>query len=118
MLLISSVALVITTLVKGFEIEHNPFFLLAEIVLNILILGDFICRVKVLGVKRYLSGGWWNILDIIVVLGCIIMFILMMISKSGSTLAMEEISEELLLIIWSVFQAFRMIMIAKKQKQA
>jgi len=87
-------------------------------VLNILILCDFVCKLKILGFKRYISGGIWNIFDCVVVLGCLVMFILMLLSKSGVAKALEEVSEELLLIIWSVFQAFRMIMIAKKQNLA
>lgn len=83
MLLLSSVALVFVTLIKGFQIEENPYFILIEVLLNILILGDFGCKLKILGVKRYLSGGIWNIFDCFVVVGCLMMFILMLLSKSG-----------------------------------
>lgn len=106
------------TLVQGFKVDENPFFILAEVVINILILADFACRVRLLGVKRFVQGGIWNLFDSLVVLCCLTLFILMLVSKSGSNLTLGEVSEEIMLIIWSLFQTLRMIFIAKKQKQA
>jgi hypothetical protein len=71
-----------------------------------------------MGLRRFLNGGLWNIFDAFVVLGCILLFIAMLLSRSGTVLVLEEISEEILLITWSLFQTFRMIFIAKKQKLA
>jgi hypothetical protein len=71
-----------------------------------------------MGLKRFINGGLWNIFDAFVVLGCILLFIAMLLSRSGTVLVLEEISEEILLITWSLFQTFRMIFIAKKQKLA
>jgi hypothetical protein len=42
----------------------------------------------------------------------------MMVSRSLSILFFEEVSEEILLVAWSLFQTFRMIFIAKKQTLA
>jgi hypothetical protein len=38
----------------------------------------------------------------------------MLLSRTGVILVFEEISEELLLVVWSVFQTLRMIIFAKK----
>ena len=52
--------------------------------------------------------------DAIVVFGCLFTFMLMLISSSFSLFIFEEVSEEILLITWSLFQTLRMIFIAKK----
>lgn len=114
-----SVSLVVLTLWKGFAIEDNPYFILAEIALNLVMLTDFICRVKLVGLKKYLChGGCWNIFDAVVVLLCLVLFVFLFLSKASNMILIEELSEELLLIVWSVFQIFRMIFIAKKQNLA
>jgi lipoprotein signal peptidase len=56
-----------------------------------------------MGLKRFINGGLWNIFDAFVVLGCILLFIAMLLSRSGTVLVLEEISEEILLITWSLF---------------
>ena len=78
-------------------------FILVEVILNFLILVDFIFRVKLMGTKRFFGSGWWNIFDAFVVCGCILLFLTMLISKSTNAIIFEEISEEILLIVWSVF---------------
>ena len=118
-----SIILVIFTLWKGFTIDENPLFIVAEILLNTMILVDFIFRVRVVGLRRYFktSGhklNWWNIFDALVVSSCIILFVVILISKTSRIVLIEELSEEVLLIVWSVFQIFRMIFIAKKQNLA
>ncbi|CDW76785.1 UNKNOWN [Stylonychia lemnae] len=117
-LMIFSVLLVVFTLWRGFTIDQNPIFILSEILLNVMILVDFTFRVKLLGFKRFFSGGILNILDALVVSSCIVLFFIILVSKASSMVLFEELSEELLLIVWSVFQILRMIFIAKKQNQA
>ena len=102
----------------GFKVGQEPFFIFIESLLNIIVLFDFLCRVRLLGVKRFFEGGFWNIFDAIVVLGCVLLFALMMISRSMSMIIFEEVSEEILLVAWSLFQTLRIIFIAKKQKLA
>jgi hypothetical protein len=82
--MISSLLLVVLTLIKGFKVDENPLFIFAECILNILILTDFIFRVKIMGVKRFFQGDKWNIFDAVVVSGCILLFILMLLSRSGT----------------------------------
>jgi hypothetical protein len=79
---------------------------------------DFLSRVRLQGTRRFFEGGFWNVFDAIVVVGCLFLFALMMISRSFSLLIFEEVSEEILLVAWSLFQTLRMIFIAKKQKLA
>jgi hypothetical protein len=54
----------------------------------------------------------WNKLDFLIVVMCNMLFILSIIFHSGS----GEISEELLLVGWSIAQSCRMLIIAKKQQ--
>eukprot|EP00347_Sterkiella_histriomuscorum_P015808 403355606 len=118
-LMLFSVMLVILTIWKGFTIDENPFFILAEVILNILMLLDFIFRVKLVGLRKYLvHGSLWNIFDALVVSTCIVLFLFIFLSKASNIILIEELSEEVLLIVWSVFQIFRMIFIAKKQNLA
>ena len=102
----------------GFKVGQEPFFIFIESLLNIIVLVDFLCRVRLLGIKRFFEGGFWNIFDAIVVLGCVLLFALMMISRSMSMIIFEEVSEEILLVAWSLFQTLGIIFIAKKQKLA
>ena len=96
--------LVILTIWKGFTIDENPFFILAEVILNILMLLDFIFRVKLVGLRKYLvHGSLWNIFDALVVSTCIILFVFIFLSKASNIILIEELSEEVLLIVWSVF---------------
>jgi hypothetical protein len=113
-----SMILVLSTIIAGFKVGQEPFFIFVESLLNIIILVDFICRVRLLGIRRFLDGGYWNIFDAIVVVCCVFLFALIMVSKSMNILIFEEISEEILLIAWSLFQTLRIIFIAKKQKLA
>jgi hypothetical protein len=113
-----SILLVFVTLVCGFRIGESPLFLFTECIINLVILLDFVFRLRLMGAKRFFEGGYWNVFDAIVVFGCLFTFMLMMISSSFSLFIFEEVSEEILLITWSLFQTLRMIFIAKKQKLA
>jgi hypothetical protein len=101
--MIASLFLVIITIIKGFKIDENPFFILIESLLNILILIDFICRIKIMTVKRFIEGGFWNYFDAFVVIGSIILFILLLLTKSGVAFILEEVSEEICLVCWGAF---------------
>jgi hypothetical protein len=101
--MVASIFLVIITIIKGFKVEENPFFILIEVLLNLLILIDFVCRVKIMTVKRFLEGGFWNYFDAFVVFGSIILFILLLLTKSGVVFILEEVSEEICLVCWGAF---------------
>lgn len=101
--MISSLFLVVITIVKGFKIDQNPFFILFECLINFFILLDFFFRLKLLGFKRYFEGGCWNIFDAVVVIACIILFMVMLISSSGLVLVLEEAGEQALLVLWGLF---------------
>ena len=107
-----SILLVMLTFILGFKIGRTPLFIFVESLLNIIVLVDFLCRVRLLGTRRFIEGGLWNIFDAIVVIGCVVLFFLMLISRSMSMLIFEEISEEILLVSWSLFQTLRMIFLA------
>ena len=118
-MIVASVLLVIITLLKGMKIDENPMFIAFESFINFCILIDYFFRVYLAGFKRFFRGdSLWNIFDSVVVFGCVILFIVMLLSRAGLILVFEEISEELLLILWSVFQTLRMIIFAKKQQLA
>jgi hypothetical protein len=70
--------LVVLTIFKGFSIESNPFFLFIESILNLVIIADFICRVRLAGMRRFFregEGRVWNIIDCCVVIGSLLMFL-------------------------------------------
>jgi hypothetical protein len=77
--MLSSFALVIITLIEGFVVEETFAFIFTECLLNILILADFIARIKLTGLAKFIEGGLWNFFDAIVVVGCLIMFLIMVI---------------------------------------
>lgn len=78
--MLATFTLIATTIIKGFKIDESPLFITVECIINLLILADFICRVKLLGIKRFFEGGFWNIFDCIVVVGCILLFLVILIS--------------------------------------
>jgi hypothetical protein len=102
--MIASIILVIVTFIKGLNVDENPWFIAFESLINLFILIDYSARVYLSGFKRFFSNNrLWNIFDSVVVTGCILLFILMLLSRTGVILVFEELSEELLLIVWSVF---------------
>jgi len=117
-LLASSLTLVILTLVKGVKVDENPLFQLSECFINMIILVDFLCRMRLQGIDKISKLGFYNILDATVVISCILLFGLLILSQSGHARILEEISEEIFLIVWSTFQTLRMVLIVKKQKIA
>ena len=86
-------------MVDGFKACDSAFFIAVELMLNILIIIDLTCRVRMVGFKKYLRKNWWNKLDFFMVLGCNTLFVVSIIYKYH----VEEISEELLLTFWSAF---------------
>ena len=97
-LLLFCFILVVVTIIDGFKIADSKMFIIVELLLNLTITVDFGLRVKMTGFKNYLKNRFWNKLDFIIVIGCNLLFI-------GSVLAnvsYGEISEEALLISWSI----------------
>lgn len=115
--MVTTVILVIVTIIKGFKVEENPFFIFIESVLNLVIVGDFLCRVRLAGFKRFFgrdvnnsnsSSRIWNILDTVVVLGSLLLFIIIIIShatveREDGESYLEEAGEIALLAIWAIF---------------
>lgn len=48
--------LVVVTIIKGFKVDDNPLFIFIESVLNMVIIADFLCRVKLVGLKRFFGS--------------------------------------------------------------
>ena len=114
-LMVTSVILMLVTIFEGLLVNNNPVFFLVEVAINLLILGDFLTRVWLTGLKRFFKRNQlWNYFDALVVLGCVLLFLAILLNKQMNLLLLEELSEEVLLIVWSVFQTLRMIFIAKK----
>ena len=83
--------------------DDEPWFLFAEFLLNALIVIDFVLRVRMVGMKKFFEGGKWNYFDAAVVFFCFFLFLILLISSAGEFSVLEEVSEELLLIVWGVF---------------
>jgi hypothetical protein len=77
--MIASFALVMITIIEGYYVDEEPAFIFTECLINVLILCDFLARIKLSGFKKFIEGGCWNIFDCIVVTGCIGMFIIMLL---------------------------------------
>ena len=67
-----------------------------------------------IGFGKYMAKSCWNKLDLAIVVTCNLLFIISIISHAS----VEYISEEILLVAWSIAQSLRMIIIARKQRQA
>ena len=66
--------------------------------LNFTISIDFYFRVRMAGFKPYLKKSIWNKLDFVIVCGCNTLFLI----SIASSITFGEISEELLLVFWSI----------------
>lgn len=97
-LLVIGVSLFVITIVDGFKIAESPAFIAVELVLNVTISIDLFCRVRLQGCKKYFKKSGWNKLDVFIVLGCNVLFIISLTQHISA----EEISEELLLVAWSI----------------
>ena len=103
---------------------ESPLFIVLEFILNLLIGIDFICRIKLVGCRKYVRDPgtdkirWWNIFDALVVTFCNAVFALSLFSKTGAIKGFEEAGEEALIVMWCIWQTLRMILIAKKQRLA
>lgn len=119
-MLVLSCGLIIVTIIDGFKVCNTAWFILLEFLLNFLITVDFVARIKMVGCSKYFKNGssghlrWWHIFDAIVVVLCLLLFAVMIFSKSGIVKGFDEAAEEILLVIWSIWQSLRMINIAKK----
>ena len=80
-----------------------------EFLLNLLIDVDFGCRMKLVGIQKYVKDPtngkirWWNIFDGIVVIVCNIVFLVTLFSKTGAVKGFEEASEEGLIVMWCIW---------------
>jgi len=108
------VSLIVITIVDGFKVAKSPVFISIELALNITISIDLLFRLRLQGCRKYIKKSGWNKLDVFIVLGCNALFIVSLMQHISA----EEISEELLLVAWSVAQSLRMIVIARKQQMA
>ena len=113
-LLLIGCLLILTTIVDGFKVAESPTFITVELCLNIMISLDLIFRVRMVGFTKYLSKSCWNKLDLAIVIGCNILFVISILQQA----TYEILTDELLLIAWAVAQSFRMVIIARKQRQA
>ena len=122
--MILSFGLILVTIFDGFQVAESPLFIALELILNVMIAIDFACRIKLVGWSKYVRNPatgkirWWNIFDGMVVIVCNVVFGLSIVSKSGAVKGFEEASEEGLIVMWCIWQAMRMILIAKKQRLA
>ena len=90
--------LILTTIIDGFKVAESPTFICVELLLNVLISLDLAGRVRMVGFKLYMSRSWWNKFDLGIVIGCNLLFIISLLSH----VSFEYISEEILLVAWSI----------------
>lgn len=119
-----SFLLIIVTIFDGFKVTKSKLFISIEALLNILMITDFMLRLKLVGKHSFFknpqSGHYrcWNVFDCAVVVICAVAFVSTLICRSGKLTVLGETSEELMLVAWAVWQTLRMVLIVKKQKQA
>jgi hypothetical protein len=120
-LLIISALLIIVLIIDGFQVAESPMFICLEFLLNSLVSVDLAFRIKLTGLRKFFKSQlghsrWWNIFDAFVVLSCFTLFLVSLLIKNCG--GYIEGTEETLLVIWSVWQMLRIILIAKKHRIA
>jgi len=111
--------LILVTIIDGFKVADSALFIALELILNILITGDFCCRLKLAGFRKYFISNagnyrWWNFFDLFVVITCNLLFLVSVSMKSSKVFGFSEGFEEAVLVLWAVWQMMRVILIAKK----
>lgn len=101
-LVISSIVIIITTSLTKFSIDSSPVFVGLETLVNLIILLDLLFKIKLQGLRKYLTSSYWNVFDAIVVLACLVLFVLVLLSHTRKAKVAEEISGEALLTLWSI----------------
>ena len=106
-LLFMSLLLIIVTIVDGFIVAESFMFIVLEALINVLIVGDFVCRLRMAGTDKFFrspSGNLkkWNIFDAIVVAACILTFLIALITKHGIVKEIDEGFEEFVMFVWAV----------------
>ena len=114
-----SAILILITIYDGFKVTSSTGFIFVEALLNILIAADFAAKVKLVGYADFFKRNnhirWWNVFDCAVVVACILLFVASLISKAApADKRLQEGTEEVLLVMWAVWQTLRIILIARK----
>ena len=90
--------LILTTIIDGFKVAQSPTFITIELIINLIIAIDLGLRIKMTGFFKYMGKSCWNKLDLAIVIGCNLLFIISLMFKAS----VEYISEEILLVAWSI----------------
>lgn len=115
-----SAVLVIVLIIDGFQVAESPMFICIEFVLNSLVTIDLAFRIKLMGLRKFFKSQlghtrWWNVFDAFVVVSCFTLFLVSLLKNSAGYI---EGTEETLLVVWSIWQMLRIILIAKKHRLA
>ena len=61
--LVLSLLLILVTIIDGFKVADSWMFISLEVIINLMITGDFACRVKMAGCKKFFKSNhehrWW-----------------------------------------------------------
>ena len=111
--------LVLWTILDRKALKENAFFIIVELCVNIILVFDISFKIKLAGCRRYFTGCS-NLFDFSVAMGCVLLYITIIIMSAcnSSYLFFEEVGEELMFIIWSVWQYLRILMLIKNQNKA
>ncbi len=100
--------MILVTIIDGFRVAESALFIALELILNVLITGDFICRLKLVGFRKYFKSNagnyrWWNFFDTFVVVTCNLLFLVSVVVKKSRAFSLSEGSEEAVLVLWAVW---------------
>mmetsp|Transcript_41935 Transcript_41935/g.30781 ORF Transcript_41935/g.30781 Transcript_41935/m.30781 type:complete len:133 (+) Transcript_41935:297-695(+) len=97
-----SVGLILLTIIFGFKVFEGAFFKIMEAFLNICIVADLLLRTRLQGCK-VLYKGIRNKIDSFVAILSVLVFIMIIFTSASDAEIGEQLSEEFLLIFWTVF---------------
>ena len=67
--------LLLIAIIDGFKVADSPAFISVELLLNVTISLDFYFRVRMIGFVNYMKNSIWNKLEVLIVVGCNVLFI-------------------------------------------
>ena len=111
--------MVVWTFIDSAEWQENKYFIVAEFIINIIVILDIIFKMKIVGLRRFFRN-WANYFDIFVAFGWVSLYIIIIVMSEFKSkyFIFKGLGPHLLFIIWWAWQYLRIILLIKSQMKA
>ena len=75
------------------------FFKLFEIFINVFIVVDILCKIKIIGLKNYFRNKF-NVIEFLIGVTCVLMYLGYLYTATLDTIYYDEVLESVIFIFW------------------